>query len=324
MRNRIIIAAKVAVSIGVLFSLGRRFEVSQLLTSLHHVEPIYLLVAIALALLTVPVVGNRWRLLAGMLTVQIPFVIATRATFAGLFVGQVLPGAIGADVVRGWMVWNMGGSNKLVIASLVMDRLVSLLAVVIMVVATLPMLMTYLPNQFTVWAEWALLGILICILIGYLSIRVLKLIYTPTSLERLMNRINLKEIRFPVPIVCSSLGLAIAGHSLTILSAFFLGLAIGMDSSLYWMWGLIMPIIILVTAIPISINGWGIREFAMIYLWALFGIEESEAFLISICLGVVAIVSSLPGVWFWLERRVNKSSGLAFDGDSKIFKNESA
>jgi hypothetical protein len=86
------------------------------------------------------------------------------------------------------------------------------------------------------------------------------------------------------------------------MSAFFLSLAIGIDSSL-WMWGLVMPIVILVTAIPVSINGWGIREFAMIHLWALFGIAESEAFLISICLGIVAIVSSLPGLWFWLEKK---------------------
>ena len=318
MRNRIIIAAKVSVSVGVLFLLGRRIEISQLMTSLHNIEPIYLLVAISLALLTVPLVAKRWKLLAGMLTLQIPFDTATRATFAGLFVGQVLPGAIGADVVRGWMVWNLGSSNKLVIGSLVMDRLASLLAIAVMMVATLPMLITYLPNQFTVWTEWALLGILICALVGYISIRVLR-----QPLQRLINRINIKKIKFSMPIFFSSLGLAIAGHSLTILSAFFLSLAIGMDSSL-WMWGLVMPIVILVSAIPISINGWGVREFVMIYLWALFGKAESEVFLISICLGIVAIISSLPGAWFWLERRANKSSGLVLDVDSQILKKESA
>jgi hypothetical protein len=69
------------------------------------------------------------------------------------------------------------------------------------------------------------------------------------------------------------------------------------------MWLLIMPIVILVTALPISINGWGVREYAMIYLWGLFGIAQSEAFLISVCVGLVAVISSLPGLWFWLSRR---------------------
>lgn len=84
-----------------------------------------------------------------------------------------------------------------------------------------------------------------------------------------------------------------------------------------------MPIIILVTAIPISINGWGIREFTMVYLGALFGFAESDTFLISICLGIVSILLSLPGLWFWLEKRASKASGLTFDGDSKNLEKES-
>jgi hypothetical protein len=99
-----------------------------------------------------------------------------------------------------------------------------------------------------------------------------------------------------------SLGFAILGHALMILSAYFLSLAFGINS-FFWTWLLIMPIVILVTALPISINGWGVREFAMIYLWGLFGIAQSEAFLISVCVGLVAVISSLPGLWFWLSRR---------------------
>lgn len=302
MRNRLIIAAKLAISGGVIFAIGRRVEVNQLISSLQHVDPFYLVMATTLAFLAVPVVGNRWRLLAGMLSIQISTAVATRATFAGLFVGQVLPGAIGADVVRGWMVWHMGLRNKLVIASLVADRIASLLAIALMIGASLPMLLPYLPKKIILWVEWSLFSLVIILPIGYLCFRLIRSIKTNKTLGRLLSRLSIESINISARVVFASLGLAVLGHSLTILSAFFLSLAIGIDSSL-WMWGLVMPIIILVTAIPISINGWGIREFAMIHLWALFGIAEPEAFLISICLGIVAIVSSLPGLWFWLEKK---------------------
>lgn len=302
MRNRLIIAAKVAVSIGVLYSVGKHFEANQLMTSLDHVEPLYLLAAIVFALLAVPVVSYRWRLLAGMLAVQISFAVATRATFAGLFVGQVLPGAIGADVVRGWMVWNMGLSNKLIIASIVMDRLVSLLALVLIIGATLPILLPYLPNNIIVCVEWSLFGLIIIMLLCYLCFRSLHLSNPNQIIGRFLNKLDIEGIHISGRVVIASLSLSVVGHGFTILSAFFLSLAIGIDTSL-WMWLLVMPIIMLVNVIPVSINGWGIREIVMIYLWGLFGIEDAGAFLISVCLGIIAIISSLPGFWFWLEKK---------------------
>jgi uncharacterized membrane protein YbhN (UPF0104 family) len=314
MRSWLVIAVKVAISSGVIFTISRRFEVSQLLSSLRNVNLFYLVIATALAFLTVPVVGTRWRLLAEMLSVKLSTAVATRATFAGLFVGQLLPGAIGADVVRGWMVWNMGLRNKLVIASIVADRLTSLFAVVIMISASSPMLIPYLPHTIGVLVGWSSFCIIIMLLFSIIASNLLLSTGVLSILNRILAKHRLDGINVSSRAVFASVGLAVFGHSLMILSAYFLSLAIGIDSSL-WMWWLVMPIIILVTAIPISINGWGVREFAMIHLWALFGIAESGAFLISICLGIVAIASSLPGLWFWLEKRGRVDIGTVYVTD---------
>jgi hypothetical protein len=121
-----------------------------------------------------------------MFSIQISMAVATRATFAGLFVGQVLPGAIGADVVRGWMVWHMGLRNKLVIASLVADRMVSLFAVALMIGASLPMLMPYLPQKVVTWVEWSLISLVAILPIGYLCFRLICSIKTNKTLVRLL------------------------------------------------------------------------------------------------------------------------------------------
>ncbi|HSX19760.1 MAG TPA: flippase-like domain-containing protein, partial [Gammaproteobacteria bacterium] len=104
MRNKLIIALKIAISISVLITIVTRLESQQIISLLQQTNSVYLLIAMILSLLAVPVAGLRWRLLAEMLHFNISTATATRATFAGLFVGQVLPGGIGSDVIRGWMV----------------------------------------------------------------------------------------------------------------------------------------------------------------------------------------------------------------------------
>ena len=308
-RGRIIIGAKVLISVGVIFAIGGRFEMGRLIASLHHASIPHLVLSVLLAILAVPVVGKRWGLLAEMFLIRIPTALASRATFAGLFVGQVLPGAIGADVVRGWMVWNMGLRNNMVIASIVADRIVSLFAVGVMILMSMPMLMRYLPQSINIWIMWASIAGLLSALIVYAFFKSARLIATRRTGVALARRLFPREINVTTTIVLVSLVLAVVGHMLIILSAYFLSLAIGVNSSL-WMWLLVMPIIILVTAIPISINGWGVREFAMVHLWALFGVAQADAFLISICMGIVAIVSSLPGFWFWFEKRERNSAPI--------------
>ncbi len=289
MRNKLIIALKIAISISVLITIVTRLESQQIISLLQQTNSVYLLIAMILSLLAVPVAGLRWRLLAEMLHFNISTATATRATFAGLFVGQVLPGGIGSDVIRGWMVWNIGLPNKSVIISLIADRIASLFAIGLMIILFLPLSMPFLSPKIVTWLVFSTMG---CSIIGCIAIIILS-----KPLVKLISKLNVTT-----KVVLYSVGLSILAHVIMILSSYFISLAIGINS-LLWMWMLIMPIIILITVAPISINGWGIRELAMVHLWGIFGISEPEAFLLSICVGVIALTTSLPGCWFWMQKR---------------------
>lgn len=63
---------------------------------------------------------------------------------------------------------------------------------------------------------------------------------------------------------------------------------------------LLMPLIILITILPISIAGWGVREGAMIMLLGLVGMPSEQALALSILVGIVALISGLPGGLIWL------------------------
>jgi uncharacterized membrane protein YbhN (UPF0104 family) len=72
-----------------------------------------------------------------------------------------------------------------------------------------------------------------------------------------------------------------------------------------------VPAAMLIATIPLSINGWGLREGAMIACLALAGVQASEAFVASVLFGVGQFVVALPGAAFWITGRAtaSKTSG---------------
>jgi uncharacterized membrane protein YbhN (UPF0104 family) len=290
-RKIALISIKVALSAVALFVILRRLSVSDILSRIPEAHPAYVAAALLAALITVPLVGARWRLIAGTLGFPISQADATRATFAGLFVGQILPGAIGGDVIRGWLVWGPGTLARPLVTSLILDRLSALVAVFLLIVASLPGLFPYFPDEIypLLWAGGGgtiLLAACSTLLWRRFGPRIRALLGPIAAV--------------PVCVVVAALAYSVAVHGLTILSAYFLAQSLGVEARLTWM--LIMPIVILAISVPISINGWGIREGLMAYMGARVGLSEPDAVMISLCMGFVAILASIPGLWFWLAK----------------------
>ena len=68
----------------------------------------------------------------------------------------------------------------------------------------------------------------------------------------------------------------------------------------------VLPMIALIASLPIGIGGWGVREGAFIYGLGLLGVGIEHAFLISIQIGLLGLVSAtvvgLPA-WFIQDRK---------------------
>ncbi len=66
---------------------------------------------------------------------------------------------------------------------------------------------------------------------------------------------------------------------------------------------LIVPTVMLVTTIPISIAGWGVRESAMVAGFGLIGMAPGDALALSVLYGLFTILIALPGGVVWLVTR---------------------
>jgi hypothetical protein len=58
---------------------------------------------------------------------------------------------------------------------------------------------------------------------------------------------------------------------------------------------ILFTVMVGVVLVPISIGGWGLREFAVVSLLAAHGVAPERAFLFSLCFGLVFLVGALPG-----------------------------
>ncbi|MBE9556580.1 MAG: flippase-like domain-containing protein, partial [Proteobacteria bacterium] len=74
-----------------------------------------------------------------------------------------------------------------------------------------------------------------------------------------------------------------------------LGLNVGLFESL-----VLVPAVILLSTVPVSIGGWGLREGLMVVALGLAGVPADAALSVSILFGLAMIVAGLPGGVLWL------------------------
>ncbi|HEC14310.1 MAG TPA: UPF0104 family protein, partial [Rhodospirillales bacterium] len=86
---------------------------------------------------------------------------------------------------------------------------------------------------------------------------------------------------------------------------FVLALGLGLDVTFVDCLVLFPPVL-LVTTLPISIAGWGVREGAMVAAFGLVGVPAEGALVLSILFGLLSIAISLPGGVIWLMSQDRK------------------
>ncbi len=94
-------------------------------------------------------------------------------------------------------------------------------------------------------------------------------------------------------------GLSIVIHLLTATAAWCAARSVGADTPLLYALYLVPPVI-LITVIPISIAGWGLREGAMVAAFSYAGLPQSDGLMVSLLLGASLMVIGIIGGLVWM------------------------
>lgn len=236
----------------------------------------------------------RWRLLLSAVGAR-PRVSSLYGAFLiGSFFNHFFPSTIGGDVMRGWWMQRSVGSTAASIAVVGLDRLMGLLglcAVALFAGALHPGVIREIP------AFWAGIGAVSGAAAGMVALtrpragdlarRVFAAIRLGGLAEPMLSA--LARYRDQKARLLVALLLSVAWQLLVILEYLLLAKALGLAVGA-WVLAVIVPIATLITLLPVTINGIGLREGALAVLGAGFGLGTHDA----IALAWLFVLLGLP------------------------------
>lgn len=309
-RNLLLII-KAAISGGLLLYLLRSVDLAEVFR--HFQEGDHRLFGVAVAVYAIVVVLStvRWKVLLDALGGQSSFGSLTQSYLVSAFFANFLPSNVGGDVVRVREAARAAGSHTASLTVAAMDRVVGFIALYF--IAAPAFLLGGPLVQGLAGARVILAGLTVL----FLAMGVVFM--SPGFVTSLAERVGLK--RFPwvhgrFVTVQSALDAfranprAVANSFLLSLVLQFLGVyyffivarALGIPLELTTSL-LMVPLCTLILAIPISFNGWGLREGLYVVYFRQVGLPRESALAFSIVASALVVFLSLSGLFVWLGRR---------------------
>ena len=311
-RSLAISALKAVVSIGLLAVLFSRVDASRLWSVARDASVGWLGVALLLYLAMVLSSAVRWGVLLRALHVRLPFSFLTQSFLVATFFNNFLPSNIGGDVIRITDTAPAAGSKTLATTVVLIDRGLGLLGLALMA-ATGASLMTRMAldpvGPGVLWAGFAL-GAIIAAPALLMPDTVAKLlqplrVFHQEWVDARIEKLTYALTRFKE--TPGALALCFAGAVVVqgILVLFYVAIAQSMQIPIgFPELAVIVPISFIVQMVPVSLNGFGVREATFGFYFTRLGLPLESALLVSFVGAALIMVFSLSGGVAYLRRSV--------------------
>jgi len=272
-------------------------------------------VALSLVIFLVQIVigGMRWASVLAGLGAQMRHGLFIQLFYVGAFFNQALPGGNGGDAVRMYLSYKLGLSLRNAVNGVIIERIVTVLALVVLVDITQLLFVRELSHDVRNFSIIGAISVTAFLMIG---LGILMQLYRLSeklkkwrvfrglgNLAADVRLVFLSKTRLWRPVVWGLLG-----HLNISLAVFVLAIGLGLKVTLFNC-VLLIPPVLLVLTLPISIGGWGVREGAMIWAFALIGVTYEKALVLSLLFGLAGLFIALPGGLIWLTTRDTKDKG---------------
>lgn len=295
------LALKLSISAALLYLAVRKIDFVSLWARLDADSFRWLSVAVAMLLMQVVVGAIRWARVSKLSEAPISLSQATRFNVIGSFFNQTLPSSIGGDAVRLMLVRHQGAGWRAATYSVVVDRAIGLITLAVIVVLSLPWSLRVVENfdgrVALVAIDLAALAAGIAFLgFGSLSWRILKTWRITHHLQAcsLIARCTLGGSRGVGTLLLSALI-----HIMIVAAAWCVARSINAPVSFMQML-ILLPPVLLISMLPVSVAGWGVRETAMMVAFEYAGLLPESGVNVSLIFGLVMFIAGAIGGLVWI------------------------
>jgi glycosyltransferase 2 family protein len=302
MRRIMLSTIKILISAALLYLALRKVNFSDLASRINIASLGWIGLAIAATFFQIFIGALRWREISADCGAPLTTTQATRFNLIGTFFNQTLPSSIGGDAVRLWLVARGGAGWRAATYSIFVDRAIGLIALAIVIVASLPWSYQLIDDPHgrpaLLFIDFAALaGGIGFLILGRLNWPWLKRWWATHHLHAcsvIANRVIFSRERGPKLAVLSLLV-----HVLAVVIAWCVVRSIAAPIGFGQVFQLVPPVM-LITMLPISIAGWGVREATMGLAFGYAGLATSEGVNVSLLFGAVSFVVGAFGGLVWI------------------------
>ncbi len=267
----------------------------------RHATPSYLWVAILIFPATMLITTIRWHELLRVVDVHLRPMRTFALNMVGSFYNAFMPGTTGGDLLKAYYVAKQTHHRMRAVMSVLVDRIVGLLALVILGGA-MAALQWHIPQCR--WVAGVSAAILAAVAVSLL------IFYSPTLhrvflIDKIAARLPMQSTvqtgleslniygRRPGTLLLALAG-SIPVHMVVVSSAMFCGKAfhLPIQPSYYWT---VVPVVVLSGSIPISPQGAGVMEYFAIVLLRPLGVTVGQAVALTMSIRLVQILWNLTG-----------------------------
>ena len=278
-RSLLLRLAGTLLAVALIVILVREGGWDEVVSALKQISPVRIIAGLVLVLISRFFVSARWYILLRAGNVKMPFSRSIALTFTGLFANNFLPTTIGGDVVRLAGAMQLGYDRAGCLASIAADRLMGVLG-----------------NAFTL--PFGLIPLLHGVAGSGSQSVALAGLWTQAS--RFIGRtLQTFAVWFGKPVALLGAVVCTWGHMLCTVGTMYLlieGLGTHTD---FWLIAGLWSLTYFVTLVPISINGYGVQELSLTFLFSnIAGLSTAVSLTVAVLIRALYVGVSLVGAFY--------------------------
>jgi uncharacterized membrane protein YbhN (UPF0104 family) len=312
-RQYALMAIKLAVSVALLAFLFSRIDVTRLWASARRASLPWLLVALVVYFVNVLASTWRWRLLLDAQDVHVRRRALLESFLVALFFNNFLPSNIGGDVIRIGDTARPAGSKTLATTVVLVDRGLGLMGLVFVAAVGATIAESTRHMVMPIWPSWLWAGFLVG------AAAAAPAVLAPAGFGRMLQPLTvfhpewvggriekltavLSRFRDRPGALAGCFGGAVFVQATIVVFYFIVAHALRLDMTI-WDLAVIVPLSFVVQMLPVSVNGFGIREATFAFYFTRIGQPLEHALLVSLVPTALVMLFSLTGAAVYVSRR---------------------
>ena len=211
------------------------------------------------------ILSYRWLCFLKMLDIKMNLFMIIRIYWSGLFFNQLMPSSLGGDVVKVVIATKTGYSFASISTTIILERVIGLLTFCFISILSLMIIDLPEENKF----KFIVLAIPTIVLISVIIILIfsgkIKKIIPFEILRNLLDEIlkGIKKMVYHKTNLAKIFVTTTFSHMCMFVIIYLLFYSLNVEVSFFTIL-YVMPLVFIISSLPISIAGWGVREASMV------------------------------------------------------------